>query len=224
MTSQIIDTDSLIDLDDGTTTSYHTAKESRLDNGRQSTLSLESDETTSTLHQPITRDDLINNITSPDGSFYYDALPSPSHTSQQISSTTDKQNILIDNLTNLLEQIEEFNRTNRQSLTTIDEEKSRTPPEGEESTHNIDRLITIVDNIHQYHEIKPTDTTDNLLFIYDNIDDEQPNLSTDNLVEVVQSVNQVPSAVDNLLFMYDDTITPTQKILLMIQMNGLMII
>ena len=210
MTSQIIESDSLIDLDDGTTVSYHTAKESRLDNGRQSTISIESDETTSTLHQPIPRDDIINNITSPDGSFYYDALPSPSQTNQQISSTTDKQNLLIDNLTNLLEQIETFNRANRQVLTTIDEEKSRLPPEGEESTHNIDRLITVVEDIHHFNEIKPpSNPMDNLLFIYDDINDEQANLSIDNLVEVVQSIHQIPTCVDNLLFVYDDATTPS---------------
>jgi hypothetical protein len=194
-----------MDLDDGATNSYHTAKESRLDNTHQSTLSFLSDETTSTLHQPTAQDDRISNIFSSDGSFYYDALASPSQTNQQIISSIDKQNLLIDNLTNLLEEIETFNRTNH-----FNDEKSRLPPEGEESTNNIDQLFAIVQDIHQLHQSKSTNATDNLLFIYDNdINDEQPTPLIDNLVDIVHAINQTTSCVNNLLFIYDDIITPT---------------
>jgi hypothetical protein len=188
-----------MDLDDGTTNSYHTAKESRIDHGHQSTLSIESDETTSTLHQPVIQDDLVTNIFSSEGSFYYDALASPSQTNQQIISSIDKQNFLIDNLTTLLEEIETFNLTN------LNEDKSRLPPEGEESTNNIDQLITIVQDIHQFNPSKTTNTMDNLLFIYDDINDEQPTPFVDNLVEI----DPTPSCVNNLLFIYDEIITPT---------------
>ncbi|CAF4249192.1 unnamed protein product [Rotaria sp. Silwood2] len=212
MASQINDMDSLIDLDDGTTVSYHTAKDSRLDNTHQSTLSVESDETTSTLHQTSVRDDLINNAVSPEESFYYDALASPSQTNHQTSLSTDKQDVLIDNLTNLLEEIEAFNCANQQLLPTVEEEKSRLSPEGEESTLNIDRLITIVDDIHQYNQLNTMNTMDNLLFVYDDdddIDDEQQNSSIDNLVDIVHSIHQTSVCVNNLLFVYDDAITPS---------------
>ncbi|CAF3349508.1 unnamed protein product [Rotaria sp. Silwood1] len=210
MTSQINDMDSLIDLDDGTTVSYHTAKDSRLDNTHQSTLSVGSDETTSTLHQPSIRDDLMNNAVSPEESFYYDALTSLSQTNPQTSLSTDKQDVLIDNLTNLLEQIEAFNSTNQHVLPTVEEEKSRLSPEGEESTTDIDCLVTIVDDIHQYNQIKTINAMDNLLFVYDDdIDDEQDNLSIDNLVDIVHSIHQTPACVNNLLFVYDDVITPS---------------
>jgi hypothetical protein len=206
MPSQSIDTDSLIDLEDGTTVSYHTATGSRIDNGRQSIISIQSNEIIGTSHQPIIRDDLVNNITSPEGSFYYDAFPSPSQ-SQQTPSSTDEPNILIDNLTDLLEQIETYNRTNRQLLTPIHEEKSRLPPVGEETTiDNINQLITIVEDIHQYNQTKTSNTMDNLFFIYD---DKQSEPSIDNLVEIVHSFNQTSSCVDNLLFVYDDPITPS---------------
>ncbi|CAF0819770.1 unnamed protein product [Rotaria sordida] len=211
MTSQINDMDSLIDLEDGTTVSYHTAKESRLDNTNQSTLSVESDETvSSTHHQPSVRDELINNTMSPEESFYYDACTSPTQTNQQTLPSTDKQDILIDNLTNLLEQIETFNYRKQQLLPTVDEEKSRLSPEGEESTTNIDCLVTIVDDIHEYNQRKTTNTMDSLLFIYDDdINDEQANSSIDNLVEIVHSAHETTVCVNNLLFIYDDAITPT---------------
>jgi hypothetical protein len=210
MTYQIIKTDSLIDFDDGGTNSYHTAKESRIDNGRQSTISMESDGTTSTLHQPLERDDIINNTFSPEESFYYDALASPSQTNQQIISAVDKQNLLIDNLTNLLEEIETFNRTKHSLLTTIDEEKSRLSPEGEKLTNNIDQLMSIVKEIHEFNQPKTTNIMDNLLFIYDDMDEEQPDPLMDNLVEVAHTFNPSPSNVDNLLLMYDDPTTPME--------------
>jgi hypothetical protein len=152
-TSQMVDANSLIDLDDGTTISYQSAKGSRTDKHHQSTGSIESDETTSTLHQSVIRDDLINSIPSPEESFYYDALASPSQNNQELMSSTEKPNVLIDNLSNLLEEIETFNHAHRSSLTTIDEEQFRLQPEGEEAQHHIDRLIAIVDDIHRYHEI-----------------------------------------------------------------------
>ncbi|CAF1510070.1 unnamed protein product, partial [Adineta steineri] len=149
MTSQIIDTDNSIDVDDGTTNSYHTAKESRGDNAHQSSLSIESDETiTSTLQPLMVRDDLINNMASPEDSFYYDALASPSQINQHLppsSAEADKQHIHIDNLSDILQQIETFNHTNHRLLTRIDEDKARLPPEGEESIINIDQLVAIVE-------------------------------------------------------------------------------
>ncbi|CAF3815093.1 unnamed protein product [Adineta steineri] len=219
MTSQIIDTDNSIDVDDGTTNSYHTAKESRGDNAHQSSLSIESDETiTSTLQPLIVRDDLINNMASPEDSFYYDALASPSQINQHLpppppsSAEADRQHIHIDNLSEILQQIETFNHTNHRLLTRIDEDKARLPPEGEESKINIDQLVAIVEDIHRCNQTRNSHTMDNLLFIYDEIDDEQANPSINNLVEIVHALNQTPSCVDNLLFIYaddDDQITPS---------------
>ena len=213
----MVESHSLIDLDDGTTTSYHTAKDSRTDNYHQSTGSIGSDETTSTLHQSLVRDDPINTIHSPEDSFYYDALASPSQSNQQLISSAEKPDVLIDNLSNLLEQIETFNQTHRSSLSTIDEEQFRAQPEGEESQHNVDRLIAIVDDIHRYHEITPnknSSTMDNLLFLYDQNDDDdgdeeaESKLPTDKMESLPQSSNESSSCVNNLLFTYDDSMTP----------------
>ena len=215
MSSQLIDSDSLIDLDDDTTISYHTAKESRIDNTCQSSLSIESDETTATnrLYQPIVRDELTNHIISPRKGFSHDTPTSPSNANEQItssSSSSDNQHVLIDNLTNLLEQIETFNGTNRPLLTTINEEKLRLSPEGEESTkNNIDQLITIVEDIHQFNQVKTIKTVDNLLFIYDDINDGLLNPSVDDLVDIDHSIQQPSSCMNNLLFVYDDVLLPS---------------
>ena len=211
----MVDAHSLIDLDDGTTISYHTAKDSRTDNYHQSTGSIESDETTSTLHQSLIRDDLINSLQSPEESFYYDALASPSQSNQPPMSSTEKPNVLIDNLSNLLEEIETFNHAHhRSSLTTIDEEHFRLQPEGEEARHDIDRLIAIVDDIHRYHEIRANNssTMDNLLFVYDQNDDgeeeEETKLPSNKMESLHESSNESSSCVHNLLFDYDDSVTP----------------
>ena len=202
------ETESLIDLDDGTTNSYHTARDSRLDNGRQSTLSIASNETSSTLHQTMVPDEQETNIASPEDGFYYDALASPLQANQQITSAIEKQNVLIDNLTNLLQQIENFNRTNNSISTTIAEENIRQSPEGIESNPDIDRLTNIVSEIHQTNQTNTSNTMDNLLFVYDDFEDEPSPSSDDNVV----LENDRPTAcVDNLVFYYDDTITPTDE-------------
>ena len=191
-----------------TTISYHTAKESRIDTSHRSTLSTGSDDTTSTLHQSGARDDLLNNIASPEGSFYFDALASPSNGNQQaVPSIVDKPNVLVDNLANLMEQIETFNQHHRRSLSTIDEEKSRLPAERPDSTHHIDRLITIVHDIHRYNEIHLAESNamDNLLFIYDfDNQSESPTSSA----HADPSTKEQNSCVDNLLFVYDENISP----------------
>ena len=208
MATQIPDSESLIDLDDGTTNSYHTAKDSRFDNGRQSTLSIDSNETTSTLHQTTTvQNEQQTNITSPEDGFYYDALASPLQANQQIASAIDKQNVLIDNLANLFEQIENFNRVNMSTSMNIPQHTSRLSPEGKESNSDIDQLTIIVSEIHQSNQMNTRNPMDNLLFIYDEIDDDQPAATfEENLVEDDQST----ACVNNLVFNYDDTITPTE--------------
>ncbi|CAM4758010.1 unnamed protein product [Rotaria magnacalcarata] len=217
MTSNMVDSDSLVDLDDGTTTSYYSAKESRIDTTNHSTLSLGSDETISPLHQNLIRDDIINNFISPEDNYYFDALASPSHTNQQTSSSSsvttaaDKQNLLIDNLTNLLEEIETFNHTSHQLLSRVDEESSHLSHEEEESSNTIDRVITVIDDVHQYNQIESIDSMNNLLFVYDDIDAEQLDSSIDNLVEIVHTIHQAPVVINNLLFVYDETMTPSDS-------------
>ncbi|UJR26177.1 hypothetical protein I4U23_007520 [Adineta vaga] len=211
LNSQIIEADSLIDLDDGTTTSYHTAKESRIDNGHQSSLSIGSDDTNgSNFPQYFVHDDLINNIVTPEETFYYDAIPSPLQTTQQISSTNENSDVLIENLTDLLEQIDTYNRTNNQITTNIDEEQAHILAKGEESLINIDQLVSIVGDIHRCNQTEISNTMDDLAFIYDNLTEESTKPSIDNLVEIVQSIDQTSSCVNNLVFIYDDTITPTE--------------
>ncbi|CAM2714129.1 unnamed protein product [Rotaria socialis] len=215
MTSNVVDSDSLVDLDDGTTVSYYSAKESRIDTTNHSTLSVGSDETISSLQQNPIRDDIINNFISPEDNYYFDALASPSHTNQQTSSSSsvttsvDKQNLLIDNLANLLEEIETFNHTSHQLLSRVDEESSQLSHEEEESSNRIDRVITVVDNVHQYNQIESMDSMNNLLFVYDDIDVEQPDSSINNLVEIVHTIHQAPVVINNLLFVYDETVTPS---------------
>lgn len=202
--SQIHDTESLIDLDDGTTNSYHTARDSRLDNGRQSTLSIASNETTSTLHQTMVHDEHEMNIASPEDGFYYDALASPIQANQQITSAIEKQNVLIDNLTNLLQQIETFNRTTKPISTAISEENLRQSPDGIESNPDINRLTNIVSEIHQINQTNTSSAMDNLLFVYEEFEDEPLPSSNDNI--------QPTACVDNLVFYYDDIITPTDEV------------
>ncbi|CAF0779446.1 unnamed protein product [Adineta ricciae] len=210
-TSQIIETDSLIDLDDGTTVSYHTAKESRVDNGHQSSLSLGSDDTTgSNFQQYHVRDDLVNSVTTPEDSFYYDALPSPSHTNRQVSTASENSNVMIENLTDLLEQIETYSRTNHQIVNELDEHQARVISDDEESLLNIDQLVTIVEDINRCNQAGISNTMDNHAFIYDNLDEQTTKPPIDNLVEIVQSIDEAPSRVNNLLIIYDETLTPTE--------------
>ena len=150
--SQTVDSDSLIDFDDGTN-SYHTARDSRLDHTHHSIVSIESTETNSTIDQIVEQDELVNKRVSSDGSSYYDAAStSPTHTT--------------------------------------------VPNEYKSNDCHIEELVRIVRDIHGPH------ATDNLLFVYDKIEDESA--SSDE-----QSINQTPICVNNLLFIYDETITPT---------------
>lgn len=203
------DSDSLMDVDDGTTVSYYTAKESRVDTTHQSTLSLGSDETIGPLQQPTVKDDVVTNIISPEDNYYYDALASPSHANQQILSITDQQIPSTDHLTNLLEQIEMYNRTSRTLLPTVDEEKSTLSFEEEESSNQFDRVISVVDDLHQYHQIEPMNAMDNLIFVYDDPEREPQTSSIDHLVEIVHTIHQAPVVVNNLLFIYDELPTPS---------------
>jgi len=193
--SQITDGNSLIDMDDGTTISYHTAKESRHD--QQSTLSVGSDDTTSTLHQHFGHDDLINTIVSPEDSFYFDAVSSVHHQQAEKSEMKDPS---VDHLKHIVEEIESSNKS--------EESNSEQP-----SPHGIHQLITIVDDIHHYSETTPSDdpTTDNLLFVYEQqIADEQSPLE-DYILPSAHPQDRSDSCVNNLLFLYDETLTPTDE-------------
>ena len=185
----MIEGNSLIDLDDGTTISFHTAKESRLDH--QSTLSVGSDDTNSTLHQPSMHDDFNNTIMSPEETFFFDAMTSPlqNHHMDKTYSTS------IENLKNIMADIHALS-----------------DDQYEENPHDIHRLISIVDDIHHYHEITPSKNpaTDNLLFIYDQINDNEGEQSeTPNAL--IHLEDQPTTCVNNLLFFYDETLTPIDE-------------